>query len=80
MQALDKAIAAAGSAAALGRAIGVSEGYARHLRNGVRPMTHVIAVKIEAVTGIKVEALMPDVRWIRSRGRVVAYLVPVPVP
>lgn len=76
--ALEEAFEYAGSASALARLIDVSPGYARHMGTGTRPMTPTIAAKIERVTGIKAERLMPETKWLRSRGRLTGYVVDLP--
>lgn len=75
---LQRAAQAAGSQAKLAGLIGVNRSFIAQLVSGHRPMPQAVCAKIEAATGVLCEELRPDVQWVRRRGRVVAYLVPVP--
>ena len=75
---LQTAIERAGSQRKLAEAIGVAHSFVPQLLSGHRPIPEALCAKIEAATGVPCEELRPDVQWVRKRGRVVAYLVPLP--
>ena len=65
MDAINRAIVKAGSAAKLARAIGISTSYMSQLRGGRRPLPAEYCPKIERITSgdVRCEDLRPDIDW-----------------
>lgn len=77
--ALERAIAAAGTAAELARKVGVLNQHIAHWKNRGVPADR--CAGIESVTGVRCEELRPDLNWQRDvAGNVTGYFVPASLP
>ncbi|DAZ90916.1 TPA_asm: putative repressor protein cI [Cyanophage Cy-LDV1] len=75
---IERASIAAGTDAALAKALRVDPSLIYQWRRGTRPVAPKHCPAIEAATGVRCEELRPDLQWVRSDdGRVTSYAVPV---
>ncbi|MDY4297539.1 MULTISPECIES: YdaS family helix-turn-helix protein [unclassified Xanthomonas] len=76
VQAIGRAVQAAGGQSRFAAAIGVSpQAVAPYFKRGLSPERCPAA---EKATGVRCEELRPDLHWIRKRGRVIGYTVLLP--
>jgi DNA-binding transcriptional regulator YdaS (Cro superfamily) len=69
MDAIKRAIAAAGGQTALAGHLGITQCVISQWVNGGRPVPLDRCPKIYEVTGVPVEELRPDVRWLKYAGK-----------
>lgn len=78
--AIQQAVAIAGSQTALAELIGVTQGLIHHYLRGVKPPPD-RCVAVEQSTGIRCELLRPDITWTRREdGQITGYHVPLSLP
>ena len=69
------AIAALGGPVPAAKALTVTPGMVHHWINGRNDVAPAHCPTLERLTGVKCEALRPDLEWTRKRGKVVGYQV-----